>query len=77
MAEYEVKLYSYDEDIEPIVNYLERFNPYADLQEVPPNKRQRILLTSLSLEVYTTLKELVRPEEITKVSFSRLSELLL
>lgn len=76
MAESKLSYYNSDETRESTDNYLERFNIYCDIEEYKAERRQQILLTSTSPELYARLKEQVHHKEISKLNFSELKQLL-
>lgn len=76
MADSKVAFYSFDETRETVENYLERFNLYCELQDYKPETKQQLLLTYLLSELYTKLKELLRPQEIAKIPFKQVESLL-
>lgn len=67
MADSKVSFYSFDKHLKSIDNYLELFNVYCDWQELKADKKQEILLISLTPELDAKLKELVRPQEAIKI----------
>lgn len=71
------KYYQFDESRESIENYLERFVLHCDTQELKPERRQKIMLTTISPELYSKVKETLHPKDILKVSFSELQDILL
>lgn len=77
MAESDVVFYSFGESRETMENYLERFTLFRYIQYWQTDKKQQILLISLSPEVYTKLNDLVMPNDLTKIPFSQLTEWLL
>lgn len=77
MADSKNYFYSFDESRESTKNYLERFNVFCYIQELKEEKRQQILLTSLSPELYSPFKELIHPKEVIKLSFKEFKDVLL
>lgn len=67
---------TFAETRENIDNYLERFHLHCEIQELKHEKRQQIILTSITPELYTKLKEQVHPRKLITLEYSELEQLL-
>lgn len=56
--------YNFDESRESIDYYMERYQVLYDLEDYKQDKRQQIIITSLSPELYSKVKELIHSKEV-------------
>lgn len=47
---------------------------HCELQELKKEKMIQILLTSISRDVFTKVKDFIRPKDISQISFSELEK---
>ena len=71
MASIDPKLELFDPQSQNIKTWMERFEMLMEIKEVEPKLQKGHLLTSLSVSVYNTLKDLIAPEPITEAKFDK------
>lgn len=54
---------------------MERHNIRCDIHDILPAKSSLILLTLVLPELYTRIKEIARPKEVTKLTFEELEDI--
>lgn len=71
-----VTLEKYDENVETFECFLERFEAYLDIQNVPDNKRGKTLISAISVKLYNLLKNLVSPDSPASKDYPTLKNIL-
>lgn len=76
MAESKPMFYSFDESREQIEDHLESFRLFCNIQNYKHHKKQQILITSLSTELYAKLIASVPPKEVISWCYGEIENIL-
>lgn len=67
----------FDNDRETIDNYLQKYRLPREVRDLKSEKKVALFLTSTTLDMYTKLKETVRPKPISQISYEEVEQILL
>jgi hypothetical protein len=71
MASNDSKLELFDPQSQNIITWMERFEMLMEIREIELKFQKGHLLTSLSVPVYNTIKDLLAPALISEAAFDR------
>lgn len=71
-----VQFDKFDESSERWDSFIDRFIAYMDVQNIPNEKRGKVLILSISPRLFTLLKSLLAPVSPAEKSFDELKEVL-